>query len=101
MAEHCFEWTVPDDHPAFPGHFPGRPIVPGVVLLDQAIRCADQLDPTAGGRWQIGQAKFLSPVEPGETLCFALQARASGGFSFVVRASGRDVASGTLTPPAA
>ncbi|MBS1142561.1 MAG: hypothetical protein H6R13_4014, partial [Proteobacteria bacterium] len=30
-------WRAPSDHPALTGHFPGRPIMPGVVLLDQAI----------------------------------------------------------------
>ena len=105
MAEAEFHWTVPADHPAFPGHFPGRPIVPGVVLLDRAIRCAEILLGRPGLAWQVGNAKFLSPVGPGETLRFALVEKASGAVAFTVRAidhaAGRDVASGSLTPPAA
>lgn len=27
--------TIPADHPCLPGHFPGRPIVPAVVILDE------------------------------------------------------------------
>lgn len=103
MTDAPFQWTVPADHPAFAGHFPGRPIVPGVVLLDRAIRCADTLAGTPGTNWQVANAKFLSPVGPGETLSFTLTPRNNGGYSFVVRScdgEARDVASGSLSPAA-
>ena len=93
-----FEWGVPADHPAFLGHFPGRPIVPGVVLLDQAILFAEQLIGKEGTRWQIGNAKFLSPVGPAETLVFSLQATPRGAIAFTVKSGARGVASGSLTP---
>lgn len=96
-----FFWTVPVDHPAFAGHFPTRPIVPGVVLLDQAILCAARLSgaaiPTAG--WQVAQAKFFVPVGPGAVLRFALQTTARGGIGFRVDCEGQEVASGNLLPP--
>lgn len=94
-------WLVPAGHPAFPGHFPGRPIVPGVVLLDQAILFAEKLLGQAGAHWQIGNAKFLSPVGPAETLVFALQTTPRGSIAFTVKSGERDVASGSLTRPAA
>jgi len=95
-----FIWPVPADHPAFAGHFPGRPIVPGVVLLDRAILFAEQLLGRPVLSWQLGNAKFFSPVAPGELLTFSLQTKPSGSLAFVVRAGERDVASGSLTPPA-
>ena len=98
MIEH---WTVPADHPAFAGHFPGRPIVPGVVLLDHALRLAEALHSGApAGGWRVNQAKFLSPVGPGETLSFELLADQRGGWRFNVRAAEREVASGSLAPAA-
>lgn len=95
-----FLWSAAPDHPAFAGHFPGRPIVPGVVLLDQAILFAERIAGPREGAWQVGTAKFLSPVGPGETLVFSLQPTPRGALAFTVKAGDRDVASGSLTPPA-
>ena len=95
-----FSWIVPADHPALAGHFPGRPIVPGVVLIDRAILFAERLTGCAGVRWRIANAKFASPAGPGESLSFILEAGGGGAISFAVRAGGRAVASGSLTPPA-
>jgi len=100
MADAEFAWTVPADHPAFAGHFPGNPIVPGVVLLDCAILFAEQMLGRPGINWQVGNAKFFSPVGPEEALTFALSKKPSGAIAFTVRAGERDVASGSLTPPA-
>ena len=86
-------WRVPLDHPAFAGHFPGRPIVPGVVLLDRLLAFVGQ-------PCDIASAKFLSPAGPGETLEFRWRAGTSGAIRFDVVGGGRTVASGTLTPRA-
>ena len=100
MSSAEFIWQVPANHPAFAGHFPGNPIVPGVVLLDQAILFAEKFLAIPALNWQVGNAKFLSPVLPGEVLTYVLNQKPSGAVSFVALAAGRTVASGSLTPPA-
>lgn len=94
----AFTWQVPVEHPAFAGHFPGQPIVPGVVLLDRAMASAETWLGRRVGSWQVGNAKFLSPVGPGETLVFTLTRGAGAGIAFSVHAGERLVASGNLTP---
>ena len=54
------------DHPAFTGHFPGNPIVPGVVLLDEALHAIGELTGRDNSSIHISAVKFLSPVSPGE-----------------------------------
>lgn len=84
---------IAPDHPAFAGHFPGHPIVPGVVLLDealQALAAAQQLSPRA---WQVGVAKFLVPVRPGEPLDLSFRTTAPGRYAIEVR-----VGEGTASP---
>lgn len=55
---------IPSAHPALAGHFPGNPIVPGVVLLDEVIHAAqayyDKEIILAG----IPNVKFLAPLLP-------------------------------------
>lgn len=58
-------FTIPFDHPSLPGHFPGRPIVPGVVLLDRVLE-AVEAEHGALGALRLPQAKFVQPLLPGE-----------------------------------
>jgi 3-hydroxyacyl-[acyl-carrier-protein] dehydratase len=98
MAETLEYWDVPVDLPAFDGHFPGRPIVPGVVLLDRALGLAQARVGGAESRWFVDQAKFFHPVGPGERLAFRLRERAGGGLAFSVVSGRLEVATGVLNP---
>lgn len=58
-------FTIPHDHPCLPGHFPGRPIVPGVVVLDRVL-AAIEARHGALGALRMPQVKFAQPLSPGE-----------------------------------
>lgn len=94
-------FVVPPDHPAFAGHFPGAPIVPGVLLLDAAVHAIQQghapqtPGPDTAQICEISTAKFLSPVGPGETLTISCRPGA-GGTHFEIHSGARKVATGTL-----
>ena len=93
--------TLDAAHPVFAGHFPGRPMVPGVLLLDAALHVVVQASggPAAGCR--IVAAKFLSPVLPGEPLVITYKAGSGGTIRFDISGEGRAVASGSLALEAA
>jgi len=60
------QFIIPAEHPSLPGHFPGQPIVPGVVLLDRVIEAIEAgygpLPPL-----RLPQVKFLKPLLPGQS----------------------------------
>ena len=64
-------FTIPPDHPCLPGHFPGHPLVPGVVLLDEVLAQIEAGLVEAGlgapGPLRLPQVKFVQPLLPGET----------------------------------
>lgn len=86
------------DHPAFEGHFPGRPIVPAVVLLAEALAAIEEATAEPARTWRLASAKFLVPVEPGMPLTLAHQPTAAGR-RFEIRSGAQLVASGVLARP--
>ena len=88
-------FTIPADHPALPGHFPGRPVVPGVVLLDHVV---DAVLATAPGRRAAGLplVKFTHPVRPGERVEVACATPDHGPVAFACRVGDTEVARGTV-----
>ena len=92
-AEIVARFTVAADHPALPGHFPGRPIVPGVLLLDQAIETA-RIAFGLGAATGLPRAKFLSPVLPGEEVEIAVALSRTDRIAFTCRVGERVVATG-------
>jgi len=64
MPTYLVSMRVEPSHPCLPGHFPGHPLVPGVVLLEKV---ADALRDWRGQRVaRIVEAKFIAPLFPGE-----------------------------------
>jgi 3-hydroxyacyl-[acyl-carrier-protein] dehydratase len=72
------EWDVPEDLFAFEGHFPGEPVLPGVLIsefcfqsgaiLIYATSREDQESPGVPVLTRITDARFKKIVRPGETL---------------------------------
>jgi 3-hydroxyacyl-[acyl-carrier-protein] dehydratase len=91
--EHESALVFAADHPAFAGHFPGAPIVPGVLLLDAAVHAAQQAGMAVSG---VASAKFLHPVAPGETLALRVTQGAAGRIGFEIRRGAQPAASGQL-----
>lgn len=96
----AMRFIIPPDHRALPGHFPGHPIVPGVVLLDHALHTIGAALGRPLDACKINSAKFLSPAAPGEWLDLAFETTASNAVRFTIRAGEREVASGVLSASA-
>ena len=63
-GEYRERFSIAAAHPALPGHFPGRPVVPGVVLLDRVAAAFEHWrDARIAG---FPQVKFLQPLLPDE-----------------------------------
>lgn len=90
--------AVARDHPAYDGHFPGRPILPAVVILAEVLAAIESATARAPEHWEIANAKFLEPVVPGTALTLVHEATDSGGVRFEVRSASGVVASGMLAP---
>ncbi|HVI57819.1 MAG TPA: hypothetical protein VM619_02945 [Luteimonas sp.] len=95
-------FAIDPGHPALPGHFPGRPVVPGVVVLDRVL---DAIESAHGplGALRLPQVKFLRPLLPGqatevvvEALPAAEGAAMPARWRFRVECDGAPLASGEV-----
>ncbi|HEY1588748.1 MAG TPA: hydroxymyristoyl-ACP dehydratase [Rhodanobacter sp.] len=83
-------------HPALPGHFPGHPLVPGVILLEQVAQ--------ALRRWRVQrlvrvlEAKFVAPLLPDEAaMVYLTEMEADRSrFRFEIRCDGNLLARGLV-----
>jgi 3-hydroxyacyl-[acyl-carrier-protein] dehydratase len=102
--------NVSANEPYFQGHFPGRPIMPGVLILEAMAQAAGLLVFDAGElkREQgsiyyyvgIDNARFKKPVVPGDQLELEVTMerllRGIGKFACVARVAGELVAEATI-----
>jgi 3-hydroxymyristoyl/3-hydroxydecanoyl-(acyl carrier protein) dehydratase len=85
--------SIRPDHPSLPGHFPGQPIVPGVILLEAV---AGALRAWRNQRLaQVVEAKFIAPLLPGQIAELALN-ESGERVRFEIRCEGAHLARGIV-----
>lgn len=92
-----YELRVPSTLAHFGGHFPGLPILPGVVQVDWAIRLASEHVNGARATASVDRLKFMAPVLPGAVLDLHIAHDAARRrLQFAYRLNGRDCSSGVV-----
>ena len=70
------------NHPTAAGHFPGHPIIPGAVLLDEVIQTIATSEKRRSWPFDLRSAKFLRPVRPGDRIVIRWDAGQGGETKF-------------------
>ncbi len=85
------------DHPSLPGHFPGTPIVPGVVILDEIVAALTEWRKDSHLTF-IRVVKFLVPLRPEQpfTICLSASQDADSEVDFCCRVEDRVIVEGRL-----
>jgi len=74
-----FEFIFSADDAVFAGHFPNRPILPGIFQLEIVRMAAEWIQSRPLSVLEIARAKFQRTVLPGETLKLNLKLSAADG----------------------
>lgn len=94
-ATHATVLRIPHDHPSLAGHFPGQPVVPGVLLLDRIVAAAEAWLGTAVSVRSLPQVKFIAPLLPDQDAQLELK-RTGNELRFVLRRHDAIITQGTL-----
>jgi len=94
-SSHQARFLVPADHPALPGHFPGSPVVPGVVVLDHVLKAGEAWLGRPLGARGLKQVKFQSALLPDEAADVSLELNGDS-LAFRVTRGGQPIAQGTF-----
>lgn len=87
---------IPSDHPAFSGHFPGMPITPGVVLLDEAMHAIAKQLQLDMQTCKINSVKFLRTVLPDTHLTVHYEVATNGNIRFDIKDADHIAATGVF-----
>ncbi|MGH8400145.1 MAG: 3-hydroxyacyl-ACP dehydratase FabZ family protein, partial [Gammaproteobacteria bacterium] len=91
------ELGIEADNPWFEGHFPGQPILPGVVQIGWAVHFAHTLHGLGPEVANLEQIKFRRPIFPGTRLTLQLTPSADGQkLRYEYRDAEASYSSGTL-----
>jgi 3-hydroxymyristoyl/3-hydroxydecanoyl-(acyl carrier protein) dehydratase len=93
--KHQTTFVVTADHPSLPGHFPGTPVVPGVVVLDHVLHAYERWQGRACRARALKQVKFHSPLLPAQRADVALELDGHA-LTFRVTRDDQPVAQGTF-----
>lgn len=88
------------DHPAFAGHFPRFPVLPGAVLVDELLQVFQRERGIDLTQWDIMSIKFLGAVRPGDALLLEHETPKNNLIRFTLRCAERTIASGSLSSAA-
>lgn len=92
----CVERLFAVDHPTAEGHFPGHPIIPGAVLLEEVLHAVGADGEGLFTSCEIRSAKFLRPVRPGDRVVIRWTTLGSGETKFECLSQERPVLTGTI-----
>lgn len=70
------QFVIAADHPCLAGHFPGNPLVPGVVILEHVLAAVQAQAGSAPAPLRLPQVKFIAPLRPGQVAHIALDGQA-------------------------
>jgi 3-hydroxyacyl-[acyl-carrier-protein] dehydratase len=87
---------IPADHPALAGHFPGHPVVPGVLLLSEVLAAIEDQWRLAPGPVSWAGVKFTALLRPGESFVMAIQRSGERHMAFTITRGDIPIASGRL-----
>ena len=93
-AESEISGAIDAFHPALAGHFPGNPVVPGVVILSRVCAAVTRLHGVAVEA--LPAVKFHAPLRPGEPFSIRLARTGAGRYGFRVLSGDKLIAAGTI-----
>jgi 3-hydroxymyristoyl/3-hydroxydecanoyl-(acyl carrier protein) dehydratase len=75
------QYSINKDHAALAGHFPGHPLVPGVVILDEVFNAIKTRCPDAEIK-EIKSVKFISALLPDQLFTIELEFKSTKNIGF-------------------
>ena len=79
--ENQFFYVIAPDFPAFNGHFPGNPLLPGVCQFGLCADALGRMLKTPVEIASISRCKFVAPIRPGQRVQVVLTNRPDGKIS--------------------